>query len=335
MPRRRVAVGPWSSRARRTCLLRVVRTTVPAVMAGLTAAAGSEGLRLGLFVTTFGFGVRHGIDWDHIAALSDLTSSQQHPRRSMVVATLYVLGHAMVVLLLGCVAILFADELPSSVDGAMERVVGVTLLALGAYVLWSLVRHGRSFRMRSRWMLVFAAARRVVRWITRERAEVVVIDHEHEHDIAHPHVEDHDHERVAVGAGAGGGAAAAVPHRHPHRHVAVVPDDPFAGYGNVTAWVVGMLHGIGAETPTQVLLFLTAAGAAGKGAGIALLLCFIVGLITSNTAIALATTYGFLRATGSFRVYAGVSVVIAAFSIVVGGLFVAGAGNVLPAFFSS
>ena len=37
----------------------------------------------GLILTAFGFGFRHGIDWDHIAALTDITSSQAHPRRSM------------------------------------------------------------------------------------------------------------------------------------------------------------------------------------------------------------------------------------------------------------
>jgi hypothetical protein len=44
----------------------------------------------------------------------------------------------------------------------MERVVGVTLLALGAWVLYSLVRYlrgGGEFQLRSRWMLVFAGVR--------------------------------------------------------------------------------------------------------------------------------------------------------------------------------
>ena len=35
----------------------------------------------------------------------------------------------------------------------MERIVGFTLILLGIYVLVGLVRHGREFRMRSRWML--------------------------------------------------------------------------------------------------------------------------------------------------------------------------------------
>src|SRR5256885_13126182 len=101
------------------------------------------GLTLGLVATALAFGFRHGIDWDHIAALTDITSSQEQPRTSMVLATLYATGHALVVLVLGLAAILLSAELPSSVDGLMQHVVGATLILLGVYVFYSLVRHGR------------------------------------------------------------------------------------------------------------------------------------------------------------------------------------------------
>ena len=82
---------------------------------------------VGLMVTAFGFGFRHGIDWDHIAALTDITGSQEEGRRSMVLATMYALGHALVVFALGVAAIVAAERLPSSVNGVMEHVVGETL----------------------------------------------------------------------------------------------------------------------------------------------------------------------------------------------------------------
>ena len=78
----------------------------------------------------------------------------------MLLATCYTLGHGAVVFALGLAAVVFAERLPSGVDTVMERVVGATLLLLGVYVLVSLARHGREFRMRSRWMLVIAAGRR-------------------------------------------------------------------------------------------------------------------------------------------------------------------------------
>src|SRR3954470_17440044 len=90
---------------------------------------GSVGaFSVGLVVTAFGFGFRHGIDWDHIAALTDITGSQDEGRKSMVLATMYALGHALVVFALGVAAIVAAERLPSSVDGVMERIVGTTLL---------------------------------------------------------------------------------------------------------------------------------------------------------------------------------------------------------------
>ena len=92
----------------------------------VVAATNAEGFRIGLVVTTFGFGFRHGIDWDHIAAITDITGSQATRRTSMVFATLYALGHGLVVFGLGFAAIVLSEQLPAGVDGVMERFVGVT-----------------------------------------------------------------------------------------------------------------------------------------------------------------------------------------------------------------
>ena len=81
------------------------------------------------------------------------------------------------------------------------------------------------------------------------------------------------------------------------------PLDP-EGPGRRAAFGIGMLHGIGAETPTQVVLFLSAASAAGALAGELLLLSFTLGLLASNTAIAIAATAGFLHAERRFGIYA-------------------------------
>jgi high-affinity nickel-transport protein len=122
-------------------------------------------------------------------------------------------------------------------------------------------------------------------------------------------------------------------HTHAHRHVASMPDDPFTTYTRPAVFGVGMLHGIGGETPTQVLVFAAAAGAGGRAGGIAVLVAFIVGLLASNTVVALASTFGFVHATKRWSVYATISVVTAVFSLAVGVLFVAGHGTVLPTIF--
>ena len=282
------------------------------------------GLHIGLVATALGFGFRHGIDWDHIAALTDLTGSQDRPRRSMLLATLYATGHATVVFLLGLAAIVLAARLPSGIDAMLERFVGATLLMLGVYVVCALARHGREFRMRSRWMLLAASIRSGAARLRGPRP-VVVIEHEHAVDAIRAHacasVGAHTHSQPH-------GARAT--HAHHHRHIATMPADPFPTVGRSTALLIGMLHGIGAETPTQVLIFVTAAGVAGRGGGLILLACFLVGLFTANTAVALIGTFGMLRATRNFYAYAAVALVTAAFSIVTGSIFMLGHAGSLP-----
>jgi high-affinity nickel-transport protein len=91
-----------------------------------------------------------------------------------------------------------------------------------------------------------------------------------------------------------------------------------------------MLHGIGAETATQMLVFLAAARAGGGGPGELLLVVFVLGLVTSNTVIAAVATVGYLNAARGFGIYATVAVLTGVFSLFLGALFVAGRGAVLP-----
>ena len=104
-------------------------------------------------------------------------------------------------------------------------------------------------------------------------------------------------------------------------------------YGRRTAFGVGMIHGVGAETPTQVLIFLAAAGASGKGAGVVVLLAFLVGLLTSNSLITLGSSFGLLRASQNWKIYVTVAVLTGIFSLVIGTLFLFGKSSLLPALF--
>lgn len=276
------------------------------------------GFTSGLLLSGFWLGARHGIDWDHIAAIADITGSQDERRGALWLGTLYVLGHALVVFVLGVVAIAFGDLLPAGIDEVMGRIVGVTLMILGVYVLVSLVRHGRDFRLRSRWMLLFSGIRRGSRWV---RSHVRRNGGEDESEApvqADPSLLHHGH------------------HGRPghHHHGAPEPDDTFVNYGTGTAFGVGMIHGVGAETPTQVVIFVASASAGGTGVGLAVLLAFIVGLVLSNSLITVGSAAGFLSASRNFAVYAAVGVLTAIFSLILGVVFVLGQEAVLPEFFT-
>lgn len=237
-----------------------------------------------LLITVLLLGLAHGVDWDHIAAITDIIGTVPERGRGFLLGSLYVLGHAFVVGVLGVLAILVGLALPDWVDGIMERVVGITLLFLAAWIVYSLLESGDQFQFRSRWMLVFDGLRAAGDWIAgRLRGE----------------------------------------------------PRPFqiqtaSTYGVRTAFTIGMFHGIGAETATQAFLFLTVAGAGGKLLGGLMLAAFVLGLVISNSAITIASLFGFRvarRGSVALRVAGGA---VAAFSLFVGVLFLTGQGAVLP-----
>ena len=96
-------------------------------------------LRLALISTAI-LGFRHGLDYDHIAAITDISSVQSKARDAMKYGLLYVSGHATTVALLGAAAIVFRIALPPASDRWAERLVGITLLVLGVYVLGTFFR---------------------------------------------------------------------------------------------------------------------------------------------------------------------------------------------------
>jgi high-affinity nickel-transport protein len=287
----------------------------------VVAASAGKGLGFGLLLVAFSLGFRHGIDYDHIAAITDITSSQEERRSALLFGTLYALGHAFVVFAIGVAAVFAGKSLPPSFDDVMTRIVGATLIVLAVYVVYSLIRHGRDFRLRSRWMLIFEGVRRGARWV-RERAA----RRSHGSAGSAPTVEEStDLDPVLWHHGH---------HGRPghHHHERPDPTDPMMNYGRRTAFVIGMIHGVGGETPTQVLLFAAAAGARGL-TGVIVLGTFLLGLFTSNSLMTVASAFGYMRASRHFGIYAAVAMLTALFSAVIGVLFLLGRATVLPALF--
>lgn len=114
---------------------------------------------------------------------------------------------------------------------------------------------------------------------------------------------------------------------HGHEHV-----DPIemSSYGVRTAFGVGMIHGIGAETGTQVLLIAAIGGASSQGLGIPMLAAFIVGLLLSNSIVVFITATGFIASRFRERLYVVIGVVAGTFSLVIGAIFLLGLESRLP-----
>ena len=243
-----------------------------------------DALPLALAATSFALGARHGLDWDHIAAITDLTaprkgdtSATRHGRRGLSLSLCYCLGHGLVLAVLGALVLLLGVGLPAGMDVAFEYVVGLTLVTLGAVVLYQLGRYRSDYRYTGRISLVVGALRRG--WARARRREVPV-------DVL-----DVD------------------------------------GRG---AFLVGLLHGTGAETPTQVVIFASVGASGSTGAAVLVLGAFVAGLVVADLAIAAAWLSGVLGSRRAPRVQVGLGLVTGVASLTLGLLILAGVGDVVP-----
>jgi high-affinity nickel-transport protein len=246
----------------------------------------------------FLLGLRHGVDFDHVAAIfdivgtttsvqsSDSTSAACGRRYSLWLALLYVIGHATVVLALGLAALLFSAALPDWIDPFMERIIGITLVAMGIWVLYSLVlfiQGKQEFRLASRWMMVIS-------WFQ---------------SVYH---------KLIPGLSSNNADARQVVQR----------------YGDKTAFAVGMLHGIGAETGTQVLILAAACKVESFQLGVGLLMAFVLGLFAANTILSVLGAAGFNASLKLKGVYIVSGFLVALFSLFVGSMFLLGQAQALP-----
>ena len=281
-----------------------------------------------LLLTSFALGLRHGIDWDHIAAIADLNSASEDRSRGFRLSLSYAIGHALVVLALGSILIIAGASIPESLDEWMGRVVGATLVGLGIAVVLDLRRNRGAVRLRSRWMLVlegtFAGLRRVRRYRDRRRIVIEHIhDHEHDDEIAHDttpaHYHAHEHATAAVPQPAGPGLAVyhRRQHRHRHAHHLDLPVDRAVAGGGV-ATGIGMLHGIGVESPTQIAIFVASTSVVGTTGGLTLLVAWVGGLVIANAGLALVAGAGLLRPDKNTRTVRAVAIIVAALSTALG-----------------
>ncbi len=227
-------------------------------------------------------GFHHGFDYDHIAAITDITSVQNDRWRGMRLGLLYALGHAATVAVLGTAVIVFQLSLPHGMDRIAERLVGLTLLILGIYVLGSLSRGNSAPKSR------FHLMAKVLRWLHWKLKNYW-----------------HDHEHHA-------------------------PEDKSWNYSPKSVVMIGLVHGLGAETPSQLMIFLLAANLGGISKGFLGLAMFIAGLLVMNT-IMTALSVGIFGASSRLpRLQFVVTALTAIYSLAVGAFFLFGSSSLLP-----
>ena len=233
-------------------------------------------------------GLRHGFDYDHLAAISDITAVQRSWRSGLGLGVTYALGHAFTVTALGIAVLQLHMGLPQGLDNWTERLIGLTLILLGIGVAAGILRKDA-------------------------------------HGHAHGRVES----RLAIGINGALWAAWQV-RRLWNRH-APRPERFQWMYTGKSVFLVGILHGVGAETPSQLALFFLTANLGGTSRGMLGLVAFAIGLVAMN-ALMTASLGGAFSAGGRRpHLYTAIAWTGAAYSCIIGFIFLLGAAGRLPA----
>jgi len=239
-------------------------------------------------------GFRHAIDWDHIAALVDISASSTlvttegtaiGGRQALWFSGLYGLGHCSIVVLIGTVTCFCAVFIPVWLDHLMERLVGLSLLAFGivvGYISLKLIQEGRSPVPLSRAKVMWLGLRRAWHFIRGKRAQDV-------------------DETV-----------------------------PAFTYGERTVFGLGVIHGAGVETASQVLLLAAIGASTNHIFAMSVLACFSFGFLVSIMLIAFLSLKGLgsIAKFGPLYVISGFMTAI--FSIAIGGILLSGHSSILP-----
>lgn len=242
-------------------------------------------------LSCFLLGLRHGFDYDHLAAITDITSIPRNLRESMSLGLLYALGHALMIALLGVAVLCVHLSLPARLDVLDERFVGATLIGLSIYVVVSMVRSRA-------WLREGGTHRHV----SRSRMAVLISGVRY------------------LGWRLGQVVGAERPK----------PDAFTFRYDRSSVFAVGMIHGLGAETPSQLLLFLLAANLGGTSRGLIGLACFILGLLLMNTLMTAGAAGAFLGSKNSPRLQFALTSLSVVYSFAVGMIFLFGLSDKLP-----
>jgi high-affinity nickel-transport protein len=193
----------------------------------------------------------------------------------MRLAPLYAIGHWITIAVLGAAVIHFKLALPHSLDKVAEHIVGITLIALAAYVFITLLRRSSTGAPKTRMTLLVQVVR-VGFWRAKQLFTSETLSK---------------------------------------------PQPSTWNYDQRSVFALGILHGLGAETPTQLALFALAANLGGAMKGFLGLVMFLAGLLAVNTLIMAAAAGIFGASTLKPWLLKSATAVTAIYSLVVGTIF--------------
>ena len=232
-------------------------------------------------------GLRHGFDYDHLAAISDITAVQKNWLSGLRLGMTYALGHATTVATLGIFVLQMHMGLPQGLDHWTEKLVGLTLIVLGLGVVAGILRKD-----------------------------------------AHGHRHTRIESRLAIAIN--GVLWAAWHVRRMWNKEAPRPERFQWMYNGKSVFAIGVLHGIGAETPSQLALFFLTANLGGTSRGMLGLAAFAIGLVAMNALMTASMSRAFKAGGHHPRFYHVIAWTGAAYSCILGVIFLFGISDRLP-----
>jgi high-affinity nickel permease len=197
-------------------------------------------------------GMRHGMDGDHVAAIADMVGSEDRKRKQVSLGIMYAFGHGFIVLVIGFISIFVGVELSHTTRQLMEVLVSLTLIVLGGFILYSLLRQNKEYEYKSRLKIVYE-------FITKLMAKTKL------------GIQEKSLSSIQLGI--------------------------------ISAFVIGIIHGIGVESPSQVALLTNAVGLSNMTAATMQLILFVVGLLISTVCITFCLSWGFMKARFRRKLY--------------------------------
>ena len=317
---------------------------MPDPVASLIAAVATPtAANVGVLVTGLLLGIRHGIDWDHIAAITDITSTTAaagtaeaaHAEQHREISGQHH-GHGG------------QTELRAHDAGPGAATLAPATAGVGAIGRWKLSEQGEAIRLGTLYAvghgfvvivlgiaaILFGAL--LPDWLDPIMGRIVgftlvilgvwVLYSVYRYALAGDAFRLRSRWMLLFD-GIRMGWRRLQARLHGHEHVEPLE---MSSYGTRTALGVGMIHGVGAETGSQAILIAAVGGASGAGLGVPMLFAFVVGLLISNFVIVVFSSVGFVTSQTRERIYVGIGAVAGVFSLAIGLVFITGQDAILP-----
>jgi len=309
----------------------------------LIALAAPAAANVGVLLTGLLLGIRHGIDWDHIAAITDITSTTAaagtaeaaHAEQHREISGQHH-GHGG------------QTELRAHDAGPGAATLAPATAGVGAIGRWKLSEQGEAIRLGTLYAvghgfvvivlgiaaILFGAL--LPNWLDPIMGRIVgftlvilgvwVLYSVYRYALAGDAFRLRSRWMLLFD-GIRMGWRRLQARLHGHEHVEPLE---MSSYGTRTALGVGMIHGVGAETGSQAILIAAVGGASGAGLGVPMLFAFVVGLLISNFVIVVFSSVGFVTSQTRERIYVGIGAVAGVFSLAIGLVFITGQDAILP-----